>query len=474
MKLSHRIFLGYFLVVAVAGLFLLKSVRDEFRPAVRQAMEETMVDTANFLAEMVGVDVRKATLADSDFSKSMQRFLDRTMNAEIWGLEKNQATSHVYITDATGLVIFDSNQGKAVGKDYSRWNDVHFTLQGKYGARTTRANEADETSSTMYVAAPIKYKGEIIGVLTVYKPSISVLPFIQLSQKNITQAALVLFVLTLALGWLFSEYLARSTRKLMDYAHAVQKGAKVSLPEISEPELYQLGQAIEAMREALDGKHYIENYVHTLTHELKSPLSGIAGASELLTEDMAHQDRSRFIKNIREETHRIQDIVDRLLELARLEQRQHLDDTSSINLKVMVQGIVSSFEVALLQKNLQVMVDVDVCETLSGDPFLIRQTLNNVIDNAIEFSPKKGVLTIKGVALDGRYLLSIFDQGPGVPEYATAKIFDRFYSLPRPDTHKKSTGLGLSFAKEVMLLHQGDISISTQTDGCQVELSFVI
>ncbi len=471
MQLSHRIFLGYFVIVAIAGYFLLKSVQEEFKPAVRQSMEETLVDTANLLAEIVESDLRNNSLDKSDFASAVQDFVARRPAANIWGYEKNDISYRIYITDANGIVVYDSG-GQAVGDDYSQWNDVYLTLRGQYGARSTKTDPNDESSSVMHVAAPIKDSEEIIGVMTVSKPNISVLPFIELSQHNILKAGFVLVVVALALGWLMSNLIAGSARKLAEYAHQVQQGKKATLPKISEPELAQLGRAIESMRDALEGKEYVEQYVHTLTHEIKSPLSGITGASELLSEEMEVEDRKRFIENIKSDTGRIQDIVDRLLELAKLEQQQSLENREAMELDEIVNEIVAANEARLTQKSLSCVVDVESSKGVSGDAFLVRQALNNVLDNAIDFSPEEGTITIEGELGESVYILTVKDHGEGIPDYAQDKIFERFYSLPRPETGKKSSGLGLSFVKEVMLLHDGDVEVLSSDRGACVILKF--
>lgn len=326
----------------------------------------------------------------------------------------------------------------------------------------------------MYVAAPIKYEGQIIGVLSVYKPSISVLPFIQLSQQNIAQAAAVLFAITLVLGWWFSHYLTRSTRRLLDYVNRVEQGEKVPLPRIKEKELARLGHAIEGMKQALEGKEYVENYVHALTHELKSPLSGVKGAAELLSEEMPKEDQIRFIANIQNETQRIQDIVDKLLDLARLEKQQKLEQIQTVDLPRIVTEQVQYFELRACQKAIEWDVNIPSQLSIQGDPFLLGQAIHNVIDNAIDFSPQQGRISIVGDGGKTRLSLVISDQGTGVPEYAKDRVFERFYSLPRPETGEKSTGLGLSFVREVMKLHNGSVQLETRQGGCRVILTFPV
>ena len=137
MKLSLRILLGYFAIVGLTGLFVLRIVVAEVKPSVRDTIEETMVDTANLLASLAANDLKAGTLPDGAFAQSVREYASRRVDAPIWGLHKTKLDFRVYVTDAKGIVVFDSEQ-QAVGADYSRWNDVRRTLAGAYGARSTR------------------------------------------------------------------------------------------------------------------------------------------------------------------------------------------------------------------------------------------------------------------------------------------------------------------------------------------------
>ena len=229
MRLGIRIFLVYFLFVGLSGHFLLSTVREQIRPVVRQSSEETLVDTANLLAEILHDDVKAGTLSQSRLPQVLASYGERRPGAQIWGLAKNQISHRIYVTDAQGTVLLDSS-GQDVGKDYSRWNDVYLTLRGQYGARSTRSDPADETTSVMHVAAPILDQGRIIGVVTVAKPNSSLQPYIDRAEQRLLNLGLGLIGLGLLVGAALSWWLARSLRRLTRYAQAVSEGQRAALP----------------------------------------------------------------------------------------------------------------------------------------------------------------------------------------------------------------------------------------------------
>ncbi|AXA22925.1 two-component system sensor histidine kinase CreC [Pseudomonas putida] len=469
MRLGIRIFLVYFLFVGLSGYFLLNTVREQIRPVVRQSSEETLVDTANLLAEILHDDVKAGTLGQSRLPQVLESYGQRRPGADIWGLAKNQVSHRIYVTDAKGIVLLDSS-GQALGKDYSRWNDVYLTLRGQYGARSTRSDPDDESTSVMHVAAPIMDNGQVIGVVTVAKPNSSLQPYIDRSEQRLLTLGLGLIVLGLLVGAALSWWLARSLRRLTRYAQAVSEGERAALPHYKGGELLQLATAVERMRTQLEGKAYVERYVHTLTHELKSPLAAIRGASELLQGPMPDEQRARFASNIERESERLQQMIERLLNLARVEQMQALEDEQQVPLAALVDELLHGYAARIDSAGLQIRQQVTGGVLLLCDPFLLRQALANLVDNALDFTPAGGTLSFELVHDGDRVALSLFNQGEAIPDYAIERVSERFYSLPRPGTGRKSTGLGLNFVEEVMQLHGGALAVDNVEGGVRVRL----
>ncbi|MBC3348112.1 two-component system sensor histidine kinase CreC [Pseudomonas sp. SWRI196] len=469
MSLGIRIFLVYVLFIGLTGYFVLNTVMEEIRPGVRQSTEETLVDTANLMAEILRDDFKAGTLNQNRWPQLLKAYGERQPAASIWGLPKNQVNHRIYVTDAKGIVVLDSS-GVAVGQDYSRWNDVYLTLRGQYGARSTRSVADDPTSSVMHVGAPIRDNGRIIGVVTVAKPNSSLQPYVDRTERRLLAYGAGLIGLGLLLGAVLSWWLSAALRRLTAYAEAVSQGQRVEVPHYRGGEFEQLAGAVEHMRTQLEGKAYVERYVHTLTHELKSPLAAIRGAAELLQSDMPTAQRQRFVSNIDNESVRMQQLIERLLNLAQVEQRQGLEEKIAVPLAALMDELLEARSGWIESRQLRIERHIAVDLTLTGEPFLLRQALGNLLENALDFTPVNGLLRMSAERVGNRVEIRLFNQAEPIPDYALPRLSERFYSLPRPDSGRKSTGLGLNFVEEVVQLHAGQFSIGNVEGGVEVVL----
>lgn len=465
MKISHRLFLGYFLIVGLAAYFILQVFVNQVKPGVRQSMESSLVDTANVLAQLAVDDVKNGTIRDGVFAKALASAKSSRLNADISNLPKTNFNYRVLITDAKGIVLFDSNNSD-VGKDYSRWNDIYLTLRGRYGARSTRSDPNDETSTVMYVAAPIKDGDQLIGVLSVANPNTSIQPFIEKSQKNIIKQGWILLGVAFLVGVLMTFWFTRALDRLSKYAKAVARGESVRLPDLGRNEMGELGSALETMRQQLDGKQYVEHYVQTLTHEMKSPIAAIRGASEILQENPPEAERIKFAGNIQTQSQRLAEMIDKMLALASVENRQNEIEKTPLHLNELCREVFIEFQNNTARKNIHWQsFGLDTEAIVSGDAFLLKQAVHNLLDNALAFSPEHSSITLSLIVEPKRYLIHVQDQGCGIPEYALPRLFERFYSLPRPDTGQRSSGLGLSFIQAVAHAHHGSISLTNAPGG---------
>jgi len=464
MNIAVRLFLGYFLIVGLSAWFLMSFIVDEIKPVVRQATEEMLVDVVNILAELVSNELSAGEAGDGQLARAVQSALMRSPGAQIWGVNKASVDLRIYVTDAAGRVVYDST-GRDIGADYSQWRDVILALRGEYGARSSLEDPADPGSSVMYVAAPVMHEGRRIGVVTAGKPGTTLTPYIDAAYARVKGMGSLLLGLSALIGLLFTGWLTWSLNRLRDYAHALADGRAAAAPTGGGRQLTQLARALTGMKERLDGKQYVEDYVQSLAHELKSPLSAVRGAAELLADMPAGADRERFVRNIDEQSARMQLIIERLLALARIEQLRAPEAVDETTAGALLEKVLASRQTALREQQLTVGIGGSTHSRICGDLFLLEQALANIVDNAIDFSPRGARIDL-GVTDDGRQVtLAVQDQGPGAPDYALDQLFERFYSLPRLPGGRKSTGLGLSFVREVARLHGGRVEFHNHPQG---------
>lgn len=473
MSLRLKVFIGYCIFILLCGYFIGHIISQEIKPAVRQTTEETLVDTANLLAEVLREPMQKNALAQSDWPRYLKAYGARTIDAEIWGIHKYSPSHRVYVTDAKGMVVLDSH-AEVVGQDYSHWRDVALTLRGRYGARSTEEWINGELVSVMYVAAPIKEGERILGVVTVSKPSTSVAPYIARSQTRLGFIAGIIIVLGIFGGGVFSWLLGRELQRLREHAEALSQGQTTPLMpnKLGSRELRYLGEAMDAMRRELDGKNYIEHYVQSLTHELKTPLASLAASSELLTqaEALTPTQAQQLHTLIGHQTRRLQITIDAILQLATLEADDALH-AETISVPELLQELINTFSLRLATKHCSLTTASEV-DSLWGARDLLLMALHNLIDNALAFVTMGTEITLVITRQGPQHAqICITNIGPIIPDFALNRITERFYSLPRPDGTGKSTGLGLNFVAAIARRHGAQLNLINVTEGVASQLN---
>lgn len=455
----NRIFVGILLIYAIGIAFLLYRVLADLDPRYRESAEESLVETSQLLAALVEQDVRDGAIDVQRLQPLFQNLYARRFEARIFSLTKQRVELRLSVTDRTGRVLYDSI-GRATGADHSQWRDVLLALRGEYGARSTPDVEDDPRTTVMYVSAPVHWRNDIVGAVSVGKPVESFGQFVEAARRKTLYVGLFSAVAVLLLAVIVSVWLVRPFGLISDYVRYVRAQRRISLPRLGRRALGVIGAAYEEMRDALAGRNYVADYVQTLTHEVKSPLSAIRGAAELLQEPgMPPEQRQKFLGNITRETQRIQEMVDRMMELTALESRRSLEHVEAIALKPLLEEAVAAAADAGAPRRVRLRLDAPDDAVVEGDAFLLRRAVSNLLDNAIDFSPEDADVQVRLERTRRSAVIRVQDQGPGIPGYAVEKVFEKFYSLARPHNRKKSTGLGLSFVREIASLHHGRIEL---------------
>lgn len=471
-----RLFIGLIVVYLAAVGALLYRITLDIDPRYRESAEESLVDTANLLATLLERSAYSGNIPTEELERTLKHLTRRPVYAKIFDVEKTEVDLHVYVTDRDGIVLFDS-RGENLGADFIAWRDVQLTLAGAYGARTTLTDPGDPTSEVMYVGAPIREAREahggsaaadasddIVGMVAVGKPVKAFHPFINSARTKLFTFGAVAVGAFLLLAATITVWLVRPFGLVRDLWHLTFAAPGGSLGSFVRRLAQVLRAAAADVRDALAGRSHVDEYVQTLAHELKSPLAAIRGASELLREPLPEDARIRFATHVEEQVRRAQDLIDRLLELSSLERRGTLDRVAPVAITDAVAAVIDELTPLALRKSVMLSTKIDAV-TMDGDALLLQRALANLLRNAIEFAPSGSQVHIASREDPQTVAITVRDEGPGLPEYARERVFDKFYSLARPDTGKKSTGLGLAFVREVAALHGGSITLTNHPNG---------
>lgn len=210
-----------------------------------------------------------------------------------------------------------------------------------------------------------------------------------------------------------------------------------------------------------------KDFVANVSHELRTPLSVIKGYIETLVDDhhtMPVEDRERFLRTIERHTERLNSLLEDLLALSRLESITPGLSRERINLPHLIGKLVDDYQgrPVCQQHQLNLSIDSAIDEILA-DPLKITQTLENLLENALKYTPTGSNIDIFVKLLPKMIELSVHDSGPGIPAEDIPHIFERFYRVDKGRSREKGgTGLGLSIAKHIVQLHGGRIWVESE------------
>ena len=207
-------------------------------------------------------------------------------------------------------------------------------------------------------------------------------------------------------------------------------------------------------------------FVANVSHELRTPLTSIKGFVETLKDGAIDDARNsrRFLNIIETHTERLDNLINDLLELSKIESRELKMDFQAVNLRELTEEVVANFKGAMERKGLVAAVDFPgQFPQVKADPEKIKQVFSNLIDNAIKFTPKNGRICIRAVDKEKEARIEVSDTGIGIPPEHLPRLFERFYRVDKARSRELGgTGLGLSIIKHIVQAHGGKVGVESE------------
>lgn len=282
----------------------------------------------------------------------------------------------------------------------------------------------------------------------------------------------IVIVASIILSLFLARTIVRPLRRLAIAAQRVRAGRarEVVVPRLPSrrDEIGLLARAVSDMTQALRQRiDATEAFAADVTHELKNPLASLRSAVEALERVNDPALRDQLLHVVRDDVHRLDRLITDIAEASRLDAELSRTRFEPVDLGQMIAGLVEARETRGVERGVQLAFARPEPGTavMMGEETRISRVIENLIDNAVSFSPDGGVVQISATRDGGRVQLRVDDEGPGVPPEAREAIFRRFHSV-RPDGEAfgKHSGLGLAIAKATIEAHDGWIVAEDRSD----------
>jgi two-component system sensor histidine kinase ChvG len=349
--------------------------------------------------------------------------------------------------------------------------EVRAALAGRYGART-RASPGGRRSMTLFSALPVWDGGRVVGAVEVSQSTNRLFRALDQTRLSVFKVFLTSVAVAAVLSLLVSTTFVRPLRRLRDESRAIldRRGRLRGHFRGSRrrDEIGELARALEELTHRLeDHARFTESFAADLGHELKNPLASIRSASEILAEVDTPAERRHFLDLVQREVARMEHLVTESRELARIDAGIETEERAAVDLGALLTAIAEGYRLRAGAEPRVELAPAPAPILIRAVPERLTAVFENLLDNALSFSPPEGTVRIALVRQAGWAVATVTDDGPGLPAGSEELIFSRFYSF-RPGEGKSDdghTGLGLALVKAIVEGYGGSVSAATRPEG---------
>lgn len=354
--------------------------------------------------------------------------------------------------------------------------DIEVLAQGKYVLKEGYVAELNR--EIIGAIFPIKGAEELIGYIYIYVPLENIEDVFKDSLPILIFAGTIFFLILFVVIHLIWRSIYRPLKNLQELAYEVSSGNYTrQLPIERDDEIGQLTEAFNEMSKSLlEQEERKKEFTSNVVHELRTPLSYIRGYVDVLKEKIktAPEEAETYLATIAKETERMSKLINDLVELNHLEEDLYKLTKEPIVISQLLLDTLDLFDIHLEKKQLSLDLHVDETLIVSGDAKRIHQVFYNTLDNAIKYAAEGSTLTLTLKKVKNYAEYSLNNIGVTIDKADLKRIGERFFRTDRARTKTTGgTGLGLSIVKEIVRLHEGTFSItSNEVDGTTVTISF--
>lgn len=348
-----------------------------------------------------------------------------------------------------------------------RGPEVLDALRGRV-ATAKRASPRGHRSLILYVAVPMRSSAGVQGAVLVSESTFPILQDLYAVRLGMLRIVLLSIVVAIALTLYVAATIAAPLRRLRLEARSILDRTGRLRGRFAgsrrHDEIGELSRALERLTRRLDVHlRFVESFASDVAHEFKNPLASIRTAAEMLAEVDAPEERARFHGMVNKEIARLEKLLSAVREITLLDAQISREPFTLVRLDELVTQLVDGFRLRL---GARAIFDLDLVEaTVRASAEKLAQALENILDNAVSFTPEGGTIRV-ALSIEGsRAVVTIDDQGPGIPESHIARVFDRFFSYRPEEGRAGHTGLGLAIVKAVIEAHAGTVTAANRAEG---------
>ena len=373
--------------------------------------------------------------------------------------------SRVLVTDSAGQVLYDTRETLgAVGK-YTLYSEIVQALEG-YDAFSCSYRDGAFRSRA---ASPVLYQNRIIGSVYAYEYDTEQAELLEGLQSNLLKLSGGIALGVALLSVLLSRMLTRKISTLLTGIRKVREGAYEHRTHIpGRDEIAQIGEEFNSLTDRLQTTETLRRrFVSDASHELKTPLAAIRLLTDsiLQTDNMDMETVRDFVTDIGSEAERLSRITEDLLRLTRLDSNQ-VDPPEVVEVAPVLEQVMRMMSLLAQEKGTEL-----TCQT-GGDCRVlatkgeVHQVIYNLTDNAVKYSGSHGSVRVE-LRRDGNdVVLTVADNGPGIPEEDLPRVFERFYRVDKARSRAAGgTGLGLSIVQDTVTKRGGTVSAANRPEG---------